>query len=330
MELYPCHFKALGNGRQTSMERLNDILGRIPQHRQQKMEHDDPSLQGQEISPSRYSTREQTSHSGLGSRSSQTHYQHKIPQRVRYEQGKYSQQDAYSAYSRQQSPARGSSGITSADSVDVYSTMAGSDVREEWDDDTGDMLYGDWEDDGNGTNLRFNPQVVGTAVHERNSIYPAPARDTQTYHESNRSFVTRDLPRASNEDSRSQTRHHPGDYYLQSVQHGPNQPTSQEVQRPIRMTQPLKPQSIARPNQEGAQEGSHAQTSIPQLESREQVQHNTAQHTCPICKGAGYLRADVPYGHPSFGKPIACECKEAERKAKRRQQLQEMSDLGAF
>ncbi|HXL37639.1 MAG TPA: ATP-binding protein [Ktedonobacteraceae bacterium] len=344
------------------MERLNDILGRIPQHRQQKMEHDDPSLQGQEISPSRYSTREQTSHSGLGSRSSQTHYQHKIPQRVRYEQGKYSQQDAYSAYSRQQSPARGisyqqglkhqvdidghtqheedfvpgrdrsrgSTGITSADSVDVYSTMAGSDVREEWDDDTGDMLYGDWEDDGNDTNLRFNPQVVGTAVHERNSIYPAPARDTQTYHESNRSFVTRDLPRASNEDSRSQTRHHPGDYYIQSVQHGPNQPTSQEVQRPIRMTQPLKPQSIARPNQEGAQEGSHAQTSIPQLESREQVQHNTAQHTCPICKGAGYLRADVPYGHPSFGKPIACECKEAERKAKRRQQLQEMSDLGAF
>ena len=82
--------------------------------------------------------------------------------------------------------------------------MSASDVREEWDDDTGDMLYGDWEDDGNDTNLRFNPQVVGTAVHERNSIYPAPARDTQTYHESNRSFVTRDLPRASNEDSRSQ------------------------------------------------------------------------------------------------------------------------------
>ncbi|HEY6287337.1 MAG TPA: ATP-binding protein, partial [Ktedonobacteraceae bacterium] len=39
---------------------------------------------------------------------------------------------------------------------------------------------------------------------------------------------------------------------------------------------------------------------------------------------------DVPYGHPSFGKPVACECKEAERKAKRRRQLQEMSDLGAF
>ncbi|HLX56657.1 MAG TPA: ATP-binding protein, partial [Ktedonobacteraceae bacterium] len=49
---------------------------------------------------------------------------------------------------------------------------------------------------------------------------------------------------------------------------------------------------------------------------------------CPICKGAGYLRADVPYGHPNFGKPIACECKEAERSAKRRLQLQQLSNLG--
>src|SRR5689334_3012644 len=107
MELYPCHFKALGNGRQTSMERLNDILGRIPQHRQQKMEHDNPSSQSQEISSSRYTTPEQTSLSGLGSRSFQPHYQHKIPQRARNEQGKYSQQGAYPAHSRLQSSARG-------------------------------------------------------------------------------------------------------------------------------------------------------------------------------------------------------------------------------
>ena len=344
------------------MERLNDILGRAAQHRQQKMEHDDPSSQGQEITPSRYLSREQTSHPGLGSRSSQPYYQHKIPQPARHEQGNYSQQGAYPAYSRQQSPARGipyqqgrkhqvdidahtqneedfvpgrdrsrgRTGITSADSVDVYSTMAGSDVREEWDDDTGDMLYGDWEDDGNDTNLRFNPQVAGTAIHERNSIYPAPARDTQTYPESNRSFVTRDLPMASNGDSRSQATRHTGDYYIQSVQHVPNQPISQEDQPSIRMTQPLKRQSIARHTQEEAQERPHAQTSIPQLVRHEQVQQHTTLPACPICKGAGYLRADVPFGHPSFGKPIACECKEVERKAKRRQQLQEMSDLGAF
>ena len=51
---------------------------------------------------------------------------------------------------------------------------------------------------------------------------------------------------------------------------------------------------------------------------------------CPICKGVGYLRVDVPYGHPQFGKPIACACKEAERAEKRRQQLSELSNLAAF
>ena len=51
---------------------------------------------------------------------------------------------------------------------------------------------------------------------------------------------------------------------------------------------------------------------------------------CTKCKGAGYLRASVPFGHPNFGKAIACECKEAERKEKRRQQLRDMSNLDAF
>jgi DNA replication protein DnaC len=35
-------------------------------------------------------------------------------------------------------------------------------------------------------------------------------------------------------------------------------------------------------------------------------------------------------GHPQFGKPVACECKEEERREKRRQQLLELSDLSAF
>ncbi len=337
------------------MERLNDISGRIPHHRQPNMErHQDPSLRGQDITPSRYPSREPVS----GSHSSRPHYQHKIPQRTRYELGKYAQQGAHLAYSGQQSPRRGvpyqsgsqhqvngddhgqyeedfvprnrgKMGITSADSVDEYSVLVGSDVREEWDDDTGDMLYGDWEDDGNDPNLRFNPQVTGTVIHERNSIYPTPSRDTQTY-QSNRSFVTRDLRMTGSGDSRSQTTRPPGDYYVQSVQHVPNRSTSQDAQRSIRMIQPLKPQSIAHPNQEGAQEELHTQSLTPQLVRREQVPHSTTLQPCPICKGAGYLRADVPFGHPNFGKPIACECKEAERKAKRRQQLQEMSDLGAF
>lgn len=57
---------------------------------------------------------------------------------------------------------------------------------------------------------------------------------------------------------------------------------------------------------------------------------NTASDVCQICYGAGYLRADVPYGHPQFGKPIACVCKQAEWAEKRKQQLAAMSNLEAF
>src|SRR6266487_6320014 len=38
---------------------------------------------------------------------------------------------------------------------------------------------------------------------------------------------------------------------------------------------------------------------------------------CSICKGAGYLRQNVPYGHPEFGKLKKCQCKI-------RQQAQEL------
>jgi len=33
---------------------------------------------------------------------------------------------------------------------------------------------------------------------------------------------------------------------------------------------------------------------------------------CSICKGAGWLRTDVPFGHPQFGKPTMCECRSRE------------------
>ena len=31
---------------------------------------------------------------------------------------------------------------------------------------------------------------------------------------------------------------------------------------------------------------------------------------CPICQGAGWLRIDVPIGHPSFGRLIKCTCQK--------------------
>ncbi|MBX6341861.1 MAG: ATP-binding protein, partial [Thermomicrobiaceae bacterium] len=51
---------------------------------------------------------------------------------------------------------------------------------------------------------------------------------------------------------------------------------------------------------------------------------------CPICRGAGYLRYDVPVGHPKFGELIVCSCKAEQQDARRRRELLEMSSLEAF
>jgi len=36
------------------------------------------------------------------------------------------------------------------------------------------------------------------------------------------------------------------------------------------------------------------------------------ESVCPICKGAGYVREDVPVGHPHFGRAIICDCRAVE------------------
>lgn len=41
---------------------------------------------------------------------------------------------------------------------------------------------------------------------------------------------------------------------------------------------------------------------------------------CPLCHGAGYLRRAVPVGHPLFGQPQPCECKERELEERRHQE----------
>ncbi len=60
------------------------------------------------------------------------------------------------------------------------------------------------------------------------------------------------------------------------------------------------------------------------------LDRDTSNNACPKCKGSGYMRLNVPFGHPNFGKPVACKCKEAERKEKKRQQLLELSNMDAF
>lgn len=38
---------------------------------------------------------------------------------------------------------------------------------------------------------------------------------------------------------------------------------------------------------------------------------------CAICDGRGYLRRDVPIGHPDFGTVVACQCREPQLRAAR-------------
>ncbi len=52
-----------------------------------------------------------------------------------------------------------------------------------------------------------------------------------------------------------------------------------------------------------------------------------AEEVCPVCKGLGYLRADVPVGHPDFGELVPCTCRLAELAERRVATLRTLSDL---
>lgn len=48
---------------------------------------------------------------------------------------------------------------------------------------------------------------------------------------------------------------------------------------------------------------------------------------CPQCHGLGYLRLDVPLGHPEFGKVHVCSCRQEQVSQQVRQRLFELSHL---
>ena len=51
---------------------------------------------------------------------------------------------------------------------------------------------------------------------------------------------------------------------------------------------------------------------------------------CPICQDAGYLRTDVPVGHPMFGRVTACTCKQQEMKDSNARDIFRLSNLNAL
>ena len=51
---------------------------------------------------------------------------------------------------------------------------------------------------------------------------------------------------------------------------------------------------------------------------------------CSLCHGAGYVRLDVPVGHPDFGRAVQCQCKEREIAERERLKLRAVSSLKPF
>jgi DNA replication protein DnaC len=51
---------------------------------------------------------------------------------------------------------------------------------------------------------------------------------------------------------------------------------------------------------------------------------------CPLCRGIGYIRLDVPVGHPDFGRLFPCTCRLEELQIKRMASLRSVSNLEAL
>ncbi len=223
------------------------------------------------------------------------------------------------------------------DYYDAYpATMPPADVQEEWEDDAAVMRYGDWEDDYASAPREMPPTQRRDGEIREMELRPRGVPGGPY------SAVTRNL-------QTMQTQVPPSRLPVSPISPitpipsttPPALPAPQAMPQEMRShrhTQPLDPQIAANMTRETPQE--RVRRPQPARLSDGQVQTNntastvntssSARTVCPICKGAGYLRANVPVGEPNFGKPVACACKEAEWREKRRQQLLELSDLSAF
>jgi DNA replication protein DnaC len=53
-------------------------------------------------------------------------------------------------------------------------------------------------------------------------------------------------------------------------------------------------------------------------------------YDCPICHDAGYLRMDVPVGHPNFGRLFPCSCTIKKQEQRHANELRRLSNLDAL
>jgi len=67
-----------------------------------------------------------------------------------------------------------------------------------------------------------------------------------------------------------------------------------------------------------------------QLPFSSEVQIPTDPNVCPICHGMGFLRQELPLGHPDFGKPVPCKCRQADVITNRQEELRKVSNLDSL
>src|SRR5437667_4767087 len=65
----------------------------------------------------------------------------------------------------------------------------------------------------------------------------------------------------------------------------------------------------------------------PKVRTNELMPGHPSGPFCARCRDAGYLRANVPFGHPLFGKAVECECRLAKKNEAHRQLLREQSKI---
>ncbi|OGO49794.1 MAG: hypothetical protein A2148_07380 [Chloroflexi bacterium RBG_16_68_14] len=74
--------------------------------------------------------------------------------------------------------------------------------------------------------------------------------------------------------------------------------------------------------------GFSPQGSEPGAAEPDRASQASDEEACPICKGASFLRRDLPLGHPEFGQAIPCRCVEQESQEERLDRLHRYSNLG--
>ncbi|RLC89488.1 MAG: DNA replication protein DnaC [Chloroflexi bacterium] len=76
--------------------------------------------------------------------------------------------------------------------------------------------------------------------------------------------------------------------------------------------------------------GATSKESTPTSSNTERAGSLLGDPHCPICGGLGYIRLDVPLGHPDFGKLFPCACRAAEIRERRTEALRTISNIAAL